>query len=136
MLHIYLPADGSKTVRNARGANVPVVMLVGRIMEKTPEGLIVNCTRDAGADYVGGGAVNAYGRFLIKGYPAGPSMTGGEVITVQGVDEGNCYSSGEYLQTYRYAGAGAGASQGTGNRPFDSLNAPTRQVGGWTKARK
>ena len=129
-LHIFMPATDSKTSASVGHAVAPPVRLRGRVMEKTPEGLIVNCTRDLGADYANG-EVNAFGRFLIKEYPDGSSMTGGEVVTAQGVDAGTCYSSGEFLQTYRYVGAVARPA--TNGSWGHSLDAPTQQVGGWTR---
>ena len=130
-LHIYLPAPGAKPAQLARNATAPMVNLVGRVMEKTPEGLIINCPRDTGVYYATGGAVNAFGRFLIKGHPNEGSMTGGEVVTVLGADAGTCYSSSEMLQAYRYVGAGTGRTTQVPTNPWHSaLDEPTTHSSG------
>ena len=58
-------------------------------------------------------------------------MSGGEIVNVQGVDDGTCYSSSEMLQSYRYVGAGTlpGASASV-NQWHNSLDEPTQQLGG------
>ena len=133
-LHIFMPAKDKGPAELARSGEVPRVTLVGKVMERAPEGLIISCSRETGGYTAVNGVINGFGRFLVKGHPDEAGMHGGEVLTVQGVDEGSCYSSGELLQTYRCVASGAAAEAPPSAGKWHSvLEDPSTHAGGGSR---